>query len=74
MCMICNSVPCHPRCPNAPEQTPLMRCRECGGGIYADDKYFDAGDGCICWECMEEKSTEEILGLFGESLSVAAAY
>lgn len=72
MCMICRQNPCHPRCPNAPEPEPIMRCIECGDGIYADDKSYDAGHGSICKECMDEKSTSEILELLGDEFSVAS--
>lgn len=37
MCSLCRQFPCHPRCPNAPEPVPLMRCKECGEGIYEGD-------------------------------------
>lgn len=73
MCSVCFQTPCHPRCPNAPEPRPLMRCAECGEGIYEGDDYYDTGDGSgICRECMEDKSTAELMGLFGESYSVAS--
>ena len=38
MCSLCRQFPCHPRCPNAPEPVPLMRCKECGEGIYEGDE------------------------------------
>lgn len=41
MCSLCRQFPCHPRCPNAPEPVPLMRCKECGEGIYEGDYFFD---------------------------------
>lgn len=71
MCAVCKMTPCHPSCPNAPEPRAFMRCIECGEGIYADDKYFDAGIGGICEECMENKKISEILELLGEQFSVA---
>lgn len=73
MCSICMQVPCHPRCPNAPEPEPIMRCAECGEGIYEGDDYYDIGDGGgICKECMEDKSTSELMDLFGEQFSVVS--
>lgn len=72
MCSICMQNPCHPRCPNAPEYKPIMRCLECGEGIYVGDKYYDTGYGGICGECMEDKTVSEILELLGERLSVAS--
>lgn len=73
MCSVCRQIPCHPRCPNAPEPKPVMRCAECGDGIYAGDDYYDIGDGSgICKECIEDKSTSELMDLFGEQFSVAS--
>lgn len=72
MCSICHQIPCHHRCPNAPEAKPIMKCIECGEGIYADDEYYDTGCGGICKECMEEKTVSEMLDLFGEKFSIAS--
>ncbi|MBQ6091324.1 MAG: hypothetical protein IJL07_08690 [Lachnospiraceae bacterium] len=71
MCEICRQIPCHPRCPNAPEPEPKYECSECGEGIYEGDRYFDGPDGYICEDCMENKSVEDVLGLFGEVLTTA---
>lgn len=71
MCAVCMSSPCHPQCPNAPEQKPVLRCVECGEGIYEEDKYFESAYGEICEECMDNKSPEEILELFDERFSIA---
>lgn len=73
MCALCQSFPCHPRCPNAPDPVPVMRCAECGEGIYPGDDYYDIGNGeGICKGCIDEKSTSELMELFGESFSVAS--
>ena len=71
MCSLCRQ--CHPRCPNAPEPVPLMRCKECGEGIYEGDEYYDTGNGGICKECIEDMTANELFDLFGESYSVAAS-
>lgn len=71
MCAICRQVPCHPRCPNAPEPEPVHRCRNCGYGIFPGDEFLDSPDGCICKDCLDDMSLEELIGLFGESLSTA---
>ena len=71
MCELCRQYPCNSRCPNAPEPKPVMRCDECGEGIFEADEYFDTGKGAICKECMDEKSSSEILELLGEKFSVA---
>lgn len=73
MCSLCRQFPCHQRCPNAPEPVPLMRCKECGEGIYEGDEYYDTGSGGICKECIEDMTANELFDLFGESYSVAAS-
>lgn len=60
-----------PGCPNAPDPEPVHKCIECGGEIYEGDKYYDSGDGAICQECMEDKTTSELMELFDESYSTA---
>lgn len=73
MCMVCRQAPCHPRCPNALEPELIMRCADCGEGIYEGDEYYDAGDRYgICKECIEDKATSELMELFGEEFSVAS--
>lgn len=71
MCEVCGLAPCHPRCPNAPEQKPVYRCCECDGGIYEGDKYFQYGNLEICESCMDEKSAEGVLRLFDEKMMTA---
>ena len=55
------------------EHVPLMRCKECGEGIYEGDEYYDTGNGGICKECIEDMTANELFDLFGESYSVAAS-
>lgn len=71
MCSVCLQSPCHPSCPNAEPEKPVYVCVECGNPIYVGDKFFPSADGPICKECMEEKTVEEILDLFGDSMEVA---
>ena len=40
MCSVMLKIPCDSRCPNAPEQQPVMICAECKEGIYEGDEYF----------------------------------
>lgn len=61
MCSLCRQFPCHPRCPNAPEPVPLMRCKECGEGIYEGDEYYDTGNGGICKECIRHRKSRRRL-------------
>ncbi len=73
MCLVCRRTPCHQQCPNSSEPVPVKRCAECGDGIYAGDDYYDIGDGLgICKECIDDKSTSELMELFGECFSVAS--
>jgi len=46
-------------------------CVLCGEEIYDGVKYFESDEGAVCEECMEEKSYEEILSIFGESMKTA---
>jgi len=71
MCSICLQNPCASRCPNASEPKPVECCVLCGEGIYEGGKYFESNEGPVCKECMEEKSYEEILDIFGESMKTA---
>lgn len=60
-----------PGCPNAPDPEPVYTCIECGEGIFPRDKYFDSEDGPICEECMSQKTLDQLLELFDESMSEA---
>lgn len=71
MCSVCMSIPCHPRCPNAPEPVPVHKCEKCGEGIFEGDKYFNGQEGYICEECLDDMSSSELLELVGESLATA---
>ncbi|MCI9545366.1 MAG: hypothetical protein HFH60_01555 [Lachnospiraceae bacterium] len=64
MCEICRQAPCHPRCPNALEPSPLAYCSECGEGMFEGDKHFHG----ICKECLNEMGPAGVLRLFDESL------
>lgn len=71
MCRDCHLPICDPRCPNADEPTPLMRCSECGEGIYEGDWYFKTETGYVCKNCLEDMNVGEILELVGEKLTQA---
>ena len=71
MCSVCMRVPCHPRCPNAPEPVSIYRCGKCGEGIFEGDKYYDSQKVYICEECLDDMSSGELLELVGESLASA---
>lgn len=71
MCSLCLRTPCHPMCPNAPEPMALYRCYKCGTGIAEGEKYLDSPKGQICEDCLDRMRVEELLGLLGESLTIA---
>lgn len=71
MCSMCLSLPCHPRCPNAPEPVAVHRCYKCGVGIFDGEKYLDSPIGQICEDCLDDMTADEWLELFGESLAIA---
>lgn len=67
---MCLSIPCHPRCPNAPEPIAVHRCCKCGAGIFEGEKYLDASEGQICEDRLDDMTVDEWLELFGESLAI----
>lgn len=71
MCSICLQNPCASRCPNAPGDGAIAYCTLCGERIYEGSKYFESDEGPVCEDCMKEKSYEEILSIFGESMKTA---
>lgn len=72
MCEICRQVPCHPRCPNAPEPKAVHECDRCGCGIYEGDKFFDGSEEYICKDCIENMSATEFMEIIGEKLKSAS--
>lgn len=72
MCSLCRQYPCHPRCPNALEPVPIMKCKKCGEGIFEGDEYYDTGNSGICKYCIEDMTVNELFEMFGESFSVAS--
>jgi hypothetical protein len=58
MCDICHRVPCHPRCPNAPDPIPVFICSGCGQDIYeGEDVYHILGEQ-FCERCINESRQE----------------
>ena len=53
MCSECLQTPCHPRCPNAPEQPIYAECDECGDTIYEGNECYEIGDHTFCVSCVE---------------------
>ena len=54
MCDVCGSYPCHPRCPNADEEQPVICCVKCGEEIYENDSYYRIDDLDLCGDCFGE--------------------
>lgn len=54
MCEVCLSLPCHPRCPNAPEPPAVFICSGCGDPIYDGDDYWDILNEQWCKECVDQ--------------------
>lgn len=49
MCDVCWQIPCHPRCPNAPEPKIRGYCEQCGEGLREDYEYYtDDKDNKFC--------------------------
>ena len=71
MCEVCRQTPCHPRCPNAPEPTPVYECSECGYGIYDGDKYAEIDGKYYCEECLDDMAAETLLALMGYEMEAA---
>ena len=71
MCSICWQMPCHPRCPNAPEPKPVYECSVCKEGIYPGDEYFEAPDGPVCYDCLDDMSVFELISLIGDEIKTA---
>lgn len=71
MCEICRQNPCHPRCPNAPEPTPVYECEWCKEPILDGEEYLDTPDGPVCKECIEGMIVTEYMELVGETFSTA---
>lgn len=71
MCSICLSIPCHPRCPNAPEPIAVKTCSICSAGIMEGEEYLDSDKGPICENCLSDMTTKEYLDFVGERLATA---
>lgn len=56
MCDICHQVPCHPRCPNAPEPATVYECAFCGEPIVVGDYYYHHEGQYYHENCFEDNS------------------
>ncbi len=57
MCSECHQIPCHPRCPNAPEPAVITNCIHCGTEIHVGEDYYDIDGEPWCYECIESART-----------------
>lgn len=60
MCYICLKTPCDPRCPNAPDPTPVLLCSGCSQNIYDGEDYWDFGDEQLCEVCIDKRKRTAI--------------
>jgi hypothetical protein len=58
MCIECRHDPCHPSCPNAPDDPVACTCDWCGNEIYEGNYYYEFDSICVCEECMDDCKTE----------------
>ena len=54
MCEICRKNPCHPRCPNAPDQQEVYVCSGCGKPILEGEDYWDIMGEQWCEDCIDD--------------------
>lgn len=71
MCSECYQMPCHPRCPNAPEPTAVYTCKHCAEGITVGEEYTEIDGEYYHVECVSDMTTSELLILFGAVVCTA---
>jgi len=52
MCIECRKNPCHPMCPNAPEQEVVGECMNCKGYIFKGNEIWK--DECEYKYCCQD--------------------
>lgn len=68
MCSECLRTPCHPRCPNAPDEEHIYECEFCDGGIKSGDDFVEIEGKYYHVDCL---SVEELLKLMEIDVQVA---
>lgn len=73
MCEICNQMPCHPRCPNAPEPKIIEVCVVCGQEIREGEEYFEMEGQSYCTDCLtktfpDDDEDKTICDICGEEI------
>ena len=54
MCEECRQIPCHPRCPNAPDPPMVYKCIYCAKPIREGDEFYDVDGDPWCEDCMTD--------------------
>ena len=47
--------------PDPPERKPIYECKACKDGVCEDEDYIEYNDEIICYECLDQMTTSEIL-------------
>ena len=58
MCEECRCLPCHPRCPNAPEPRAVYVCSGCSQDIYEGDWVYHILGEQYCEKCIDRAKEE----------------
>ena len=74
MCAICNKYKCPPSCPNADEPEIVGVCDICKEEIHAGEEMVDIDGTLFHLECLETKSTKELLEMFDVDVKIAGDY
>lgn len=64
MCEECTRVCCD-GCPFGVSGTECAVCDVCREPIFADDEAFSSGERCICSDCVENLTVDEIISVGG---------
>jgi len=54
MCEECYQSTCPSMCPNAEDDKPILECKLCMHGIFANEDYYNDGDSDYCEDCWNE--------------------
>lgn len=61
MCENCDSAICYEGCPFLQETLARAVCESCGEPILDDDRYYRHGSHCVCEDCADGLTSEELL-------------
>ena len=63
MCEECYRVSCDASCPFAADAERRVTCEVCGEPLFSDADFFARGRRCICAECVENLTVDDLLTL-----------